>query len=52
MNEKLLKIVKIVVPVASIGVTLAANYLSGKELDEKVSKKIAEALSKSTEGES
>ena len=52
MNEKLLKVVKIVVPLASIGVTLAANYLSGKELDEKISKKITEELAKPTEGES
>lgn len=52
MNEKLMKIVKVVVPVASIGVTLAANYLSGKELDEKVSAKVAEALSKNSDGES
>ena len=52
MNEKLLKVVKIVVPVASLGVTLAANYLSNKELDDKVSKKVAEALTKSTNVES
>lgn len=44
MNSKLLKIVKVVVPVASIAVTCAANYLSSKELDDKVAKKVSEAL--------
>lgn len=38
------KIVKIVVPVASIATALASNYLSDKEMDEKVAKKVAEAL--------
>lgn len=46
MNEKLLKIAKVFVPVVSIGVTLAANYLSNKELDEKVAKQVSEALAK------
>ena len=52
MNEKLLKIVKVVVPIASIGVTLAANYLSDKELDSKVAKKVSEALANSNGEES
>ena len=52
MNEKLMKAVKIIVPIASVGVTLAANFLSNKELDDKVSAKVAEALAKSQEGES
>lgn len=51
MNEKLLKAVKVIVPIASVGVTLAANFLSNKELDDKVAKKVSEALAKSTEGE-
>lgn len=49
MNEKLLKIAKVFVPVVSIGVTLAANYLSNKELDDKVAKKVSEALAETTE---
>ena len=49
MNATALKIVKIVVPVASAAVTLAANYLSNKELDEKVAKKVSEALAETTE---
>ena len=46
MNGTLLKIVKVVVPVASIGVTLASSYLANKDLDDKVSKKVSEALAK------
>lgn len=49
MNEKILKIAKVVVPVISVGVTLAANYLSNKELDEKVAKKVSETLAKANE---
>ena len=49
MNEKILKIAKVVVPVISVGVTLAANYLSNKELDEKVAKKVSETLAKVNE---
>lgn len=52
MKEKVLKVAKLVVPVASIGVTLAANYLSNKELDDKVAKKVSEALAKTVEEES
>jgi hypothetical protein len=50
MNEKMLKAVKVLVPVASIAVTLATNYFADKDLDEKVGKKVAEALAK-TNGE-
>lgn len=49
MNEKLLKIAKLVVPAVSIGVTLATNYLSNKELDDKVAKQVSEALAKANE---
>lgn len=52
MNSKALKIVKVVVPVLSLGVTLATNYLSKKELDEKVAEKVSEALAKSVGEES
>ena len=41
------KVVKVVVPVASVAVTLASNYLGAKELDEKVAEKVAEALNNS-----
>lgn len=44
MNLNWGKIVKVVVPVASVAVTAATSYLSNKELDEKVAKKVAEAL--------
>lgn len=49
MNEKILKIAKVVVPVISVGVALATNYLSNKELDEKVAKKVSETLDKVNE---
>lgn len=38
------KVIKIAVSVASIGLTLVTNYLAEKNLDEKVAKKVAEAL--------
>ena len=46
MNTNVLKIVKVVVAVAGVGVTLASNYLADKELDDKVAKKVGEALTK------
>ena len=52
MNNKLLKVVKVVVPVISIGVGLATNYLSNKELDDKVAKKVSEALAETAGKES
>lgn len=52
MNEKTLKVIKLGVTVASIGITLATNYFADKELDDKVAKKVAEALAKANEKES
>lgn len=49
MNDKLLKVVKVIVPVVGAAVTLATSYLSNKELDEKVAKKVAEALESKSE---
>lgn len=49
MNTKALKIIKIAVSVASIGVTFAANYFADKDLDDKVTKKVTEALAKASE---
>lgn len=46
MNEKLTKIVKVLVPVAGIAVTLATNYFADKDLDDKIGKKVADALAK------
>lgn len=46
MTFNALKVAKIVVSVASIGVSIAANYFADKELDDKVAKKVAEALAK------
>ena len=45
MDKKLvMKIAKIAVPVASIAVTIATNFLSEKDLDDKIAKKLAESL--------
>lgn len=45
------KVIKAVVALAGVGVTLATNYFADKDLDEKVSKKVAEALAKNSEDE-
>ena len=52
MNEKAFKLVKILVPVTSIGLTLATNYLSKKELDEKIAKNVSKAIAKTVNEES
>lgn len=44
--NKLLKVGKVVVAVASVGVTFAQGYFNKKELDDTVAKKVEEALSK------
>lgn len=45
------KIAKVVVPVGSAVFALASSYLGQKELDEKVSQKVAEALQKASENQ-
>lgn len=52
MKEKMLKAVKVLVPVASIAVTIATNYFAEKDLNEKIGKKVAEALANTTGEES
>ncbi len=49
MNEKLFKVAKIVVPLLSVGVTIASKLISDKEFDNKVNEKVAEALAKVNE---
>lgn len=51
MNQNVFKVVKIAVSIASIGVTLLSNYVSKRELDDKITEKVAEAIAKSTENE-
>ena len=46
MNNNVMKVVKIVVPVASIALSFVASYLNKQELDETITKKVAEALAK------
>lgn len=50
MNNKLFNVVKIVVPVLSVGVTIATKLISDKEFDMKVAEKVNEVLAK-TNGE-
>lgn len=52
MKDKVLKVVKFLTPLVSIGVTLATNYFENKELDDKVAKKVTEALAKTAGKES
>lgn len=49
MNINWGKVVKIAVPLAGAAVSLASNWLGQKELDEKVTEKVAEALQKTSE---
>lgn len=51
MSPTVFKIVKIVVQVASIGVSLATTYLSKKEIDGQIAKKVAEAIADSAKNE-
>ena len=44
MNTNLYKAVKIIVPVATFGLGLVSSWLNNKELDEKITKKAAEAV--------
>ena len=52
MNTKVLKVVKTLVAVAGVGITLASNYFADKDLDDKVAKKVGEALTKANGEES
>ena len=49
MNPNVMKGLKIVVSLAGVGVTLASNYFADKDLNDKVAKKVAEAMSKKKE---
>lgn len=44
MNKNTTNIIKIGLTVAGIGVSLATSFIAGKELDQKVADKVAEAL--------
>lgn len=44
MKIDTMKIVKIAVTVAGVGITLAQGYFADKDLDKKVAEKVAEAL--------
>lgn len=52
MNNKVLKTIKIVASLASVGVTLLSAYVADKELDEKITKGVSEALTKASGKES
>lgn len=44
MKDTVMKIAKIALPIITVGVTLASNYFADKDLDDKVTKKVSEAL--------
>ncbi len=46
-----MKILKVVIPVASVAATFAANWLSDKKQDEVIAQKVAEALAKINKGD-
>ena len=52
MNGTVLKVIKVVVAVAGVGITLASNFIADKDLDDKVAQKVADAIANSTKGES
>ena len=47
-KEKMLSIAKVLVPLVSAGVGLAASYLADKELDEKIDKGVTNKLAELT----
>ena len=51
-NEKVLNIVRLALPLVSLALTVATDYFKDKDLDEKISKKVAEALTNAKKGES
>ena len=52
MNGTVLKVAKIAVSVLGVGVSFISNYFAEKDLDAKVTKKVAEALANAAEKES
>lgn len=44
VNPTVIKVVKVLVKVASIGVPIIANHFESKELDEKIAAKVNEAI--------
>lgn len=48
----LMKVAGVVLPILGAGVSLASNWFDGKQLDNKIAEKVAEALTKATDKES
>lgn len=51
MNTTVIKVAKVAVKVLGVAVPIAANYFADKELDEKITKKTAEAVAKAMKEE-
>lgn len=49
MKPNVMKILGIILPLAGAGLTLATNWVDDKKLDEKVTEKVSEILTDSTE---
>lgn len=45
------KVIKIVVSVASVGLSIASGIIANKELDNKIAEKVAEAVAKQVKEE-
>lgn len=52
INPMVIKVVKVAVKVASIAVPIIAAHFDNKDLDEKITKKVAEAVANATTKES
>lgn len=52
LNPMAMKVLKIVVNVASVTVPVAAKYFADRDLDEKIAKKAAEAVAEAMKKES
>lgn len=50
MIINVLKVVKVGVTVASLGLGIAQQHIANKEIDRKIAEKVAEALSKQVKG--
>lgn len=49
INKKVIKVIGLAATILGAGVSLVQNWVSEKNLDDKISEKVAEALSKQTE---
>jgi hypothetical protein len=51
-KSKVMKVVGVVLPILGAGVSVASSWFDNKKLDETITEKVAEAISKATDKES